>query len=86
MTTKKAQKRIAEWAEKTWPVSSNVSAEECIRKAYGEFGGLNCSVELFRETLAKIGFVPVHVGECFILRLPGPTPRLAEQFLKCEGF
>ena len=78
------QKRIETWLKKAWPVSA-LSAEECWRKAHGEFGGLNCSVELFRETLTKIGFVPVQTGECHILRLPGPSPKMAKQFLRCEG-
>lgn len=85
MTEKEAQKRIATWAEKAWPISARTE-NECWRKAHAESGGLNFSVHLFQETLAKIGLVPRKFGEIWILRLPGPSPTLAAGAIRCEGF
>ena len=85
MMEKSVRDKISEWSARAWPVSSHVSSEDAYKKAWGHFGQSGCSLVSFRETLEAIGFTAQLFGHVWIIRLPGPSPKLAAGFLKCEG-
>ena len=76
---------ISEWAGKAWPVSSYVSAEDAYKKAWGEYGQSGCSLVTFMEALQSLGFAAQLFGIVWIIRLPGPSPKMAVQTIRCEG-
>ena len=78
--------KISGWASKAWPVSSHVSAEDCYRKAWGEWGGSDCSLPSFTEALQSLGFSVQVFGSVWLIRLPGPSPKLATGAIRCGGF
>ena len=82
---KSVKDRIAAWSEKAWPTSSHVSAEDCLKKAWGNFGESGCSLVTFSEALKSLGFGVQLFGHVWIIRLPGPSPKMAASFLRCEG-
>lgn len=76
---------IVKWAAVAWPVSSHVSAEDCYRKAWGEWGGTDCSLPSFMDVLQSLGFAVQLFGHVWLIRLPGPGPKLAAGAIRCGG-
>lgn len=77
--------KISEWASHAWPVSSHVSAADAYRRAWGEWGGDGCSLPSFTEILQSLGWHAQLFGSVWLIRLPGPSPRLAASAIRCEG-
>lgn len=78
---------VRKYASRAWPVSS-LTKDGCLRKAWAESRLPNLSLELFRELLAKEGYSPRQFGGengPWIMRLPGPSKKLADSFIRCEG-
>ena len=83
---KSVRDAISEWARKAWPVSSHVSAEDAYLKCWGEYGESGCSFVTFKEALQSLGFGVQLFGQVYLIRLPGPSPKLAAGAIRCEGF
>ncbi len=84
MTKDQAISAVRAYCQSAWPVSS-VTRDGCLRRAWAESRLPNVGIELFRELLANEGFTPVHIGEIYLLRFPGPNKRLADGAIKCMG-
>ena len=82
---KNVRDKISEWAGKAWPVSSHISAEDAYRKCWGEYGESGCSLVTFTEVLQSLGFDVQLFGKVWIIRLPGPSPKMAAGAIRCEG-
>ena len=83
---KSVRDAISEWARKAWPVSSQISAEDAYRKCWGEYGESGCSLVTFKEVLQTLGFAAQLFGHVWLIRLPGPSPKLAAGAIQYEGF
>lgn len=83
---KSVRDAIVKWARKAWPVSSHISAEDAYCKCWGEYGESGCSLVTFTEVLQSLGFGVQLFGHVWIIRLPGPSPKLAAGAIRCEGF
>lgn len=79
---------VREYASCAWPVSS-LTKDGAVRKAWAESHLPNIGLNLFRELLANEGFTPKQYGGengPWIIRLPGPSKKLADGAIRCEGF
>ena len=83
---KSVRDAIVKWASAAWPVFSHVSAEDAYRKCWGEYGESGCSFVTFKEVLQSLGFAAQLFGSVWIIRLPGPSPKMAAGAIRCEGF
>lgn len=87
MTDSEAKAAVRAYVENAWPVSS-LNADSCWRKAWAESHLPNIGLNLFRELVLKEGYSPRQFGGPegpYIMRLPGPSRKLADGFLKYEG-
>ena len=76
---------VKKYCKTAWPVSS-ASRDGCWRKAWGESRLPNLGLNLFMELVQREGFSVRLFGEnVYILQLPGPSKKLAEGFIRCEG-
>ena len=78
-----ALESVRAYVETAWPCSS-LTRDGAYRKAWAE-SRLPIGLNEFMAALSELQWKPVHVGECYILRFPGPSKKLADGFIRCEG-
>ncbi len=84
MTKDQSIKAVRAYVKSAWPVSST-TRDGSWRAAWAQSRIANIGLELFRELVANEGYQPVHIGEVYLLRFPGPSKRLADGAIRCEG-
>lgn len=86
MTEAESKIAVRRYVRKAWPCSS-LTKLGAYRRAWAESHLPNIGLNLFMELVAAEGFSPKRDDETgrWIIRFPGPSKKLADSFIRCEG-